>query len=204
MKNLTHFEYLLVIPPSDAVISDTKRLKAECKADHGWEAPTKSKPHITLVNIVQPRFNEDKLVKKFSRIAASVSPFYVHLSGFGKFTGPKNTIYLNVLNGKPITELVKDIRKSSKPMLRQIKNYSPIYSLTPHLTIAKGISESSFKEAWPNWQTKSYSASSFTSGMLLLRREISTILNKYESVAFFPFQGLGPAARQLTLFDDFS
>jgi 2'-5' RNA ligase len=204
MKNSTMYEYLLVIPPSDSVFSDTRNLKIQCKTEYGWDAPAKSTPHITLAKLIQPLCIEDKLVNKYKRIAASISPFEVHLSGFVKFTGTSNTIYINVRNGNQISEIVKEIRKLSKPMLKKIKNYSPVYSLIPHLTIAKGISESSFKEAWPNWQSKSYDASSFTSGMLLLKREISATLKKYESVGFFPFHGLGPMDRQLMLFDDIS
>lgn len=205
MENSTMYEYLLVLTPSDSVFSDTRNLKIQCKTEYGWDAPTKSKPHITLAKVVQPLCIEDKLVNKYKRIAASISPFDVHLSGFGKFAGTSNnTIYINVRNGNQISELVKEIRKLSKPILKKIKNYSAVYSLVPHLTIAKGISESSFKEAWPSWQSKSYNASSFTSGMLLLKREISATLKKYESVDFFPFHGLGPMDRQLVLFDDIS
>lgn len=200
MENTTLYEYLLVIPPSDVISLDAKRLKAECKEKYGWNEPTKSKPHITLVNLIQPRSTEEKLVNKLRKIAASTSPFDVLLSGFGKFTGPRNTIYLNIQNAQQITELVKSIKKATKPFLRRIKNLSPVYSLTPHLTIAKGISECNFKEAWPSWQTKTYEACSYTSELLLLRRILSTSINKYEPVASFPLQGCEPLDKQLTLF----
>ncbi|MGV3705699.1 MAG: 2'-5' RNA ligase family protein [Arcticibacter sp.] len=201
MPETSLFEYLLVIPLDDPVLSEIEDLKAKYKAEQTSTASITS-PHITLANVVQPLSIEGILINMYKRVAAGMSPFSVQLSGFGRFTGPTNTIFVNVHNGEQISDFVKYIRRSSKPILQRGGGYSPVYSLTPHLTIARGISEAEFKEAWPSWQTRAYDATSFVSKMRLLKRQISSISNSYAFVADFPFQSLGHQYTQLKLFGD--
>ncbi len=200
MKDSTFYEYLAIITPSTSVFWDTLDMKYQCKLEYGWNTSVKSLPHITLSNFVQPQYIEEKIVNRYNKLAASISPFDIHLSGFGHFIGTTYTIYVNIQNGNQISEIAKHAKELSKPILKRIKEYKPYYTNNPHLTIAKGIPETDFNKAWPAWQIKNYNAFSNAAGIQLLKREKKHFLNKYEDAGFFPFNGLGPLDEQLKLF----
>lgn len=200
MKNSTFYEYLAIITPSQSVFWDTFDMKHQCKLEYGWSAPVKSLPHITLSNFVQPQYIEEKIVNRYKKLAASISPFDIHLTGFGHFIGTTYTIYVNIENGNKISEIAKYANEVSKPIMKRIKGYQPHYTRHPHLTIAKGIPEIDFNKAWPTWQIKNYNALSNAVGIQLLKRERKPFWEKYEDAGFFPFKGLRLLDQQLKLF----
>ncbi len=200
MKNSTLYEYLAIITPSTSVFWDTMNMKHQCKLEYGWNTSVKSLPHITLSKFVQPQYIEEEIVNRYAKLAASISPFDIHLSGFNYFSGATYTMYVNIQNGNQVSEIAKRVREFSKPILKQIKEHKPHYTNNPHLTIAKGIPETDFNKAWPTWQIKNYNAFSNAAGIQLLKRERKYFLNKYEEAGFFLFKGLGSLDRQLKLF----
>jgi 2'-5' RNA ligase len=198
MENHMHNEYLAIIEPDEPVKSDVIDMKIRCKNDKGWDS---SDPHFTVFNLIQLTSNEKRLIKCLERNIVNISPFQIDLCGFNYFSIASYTLYVKLRDKKQFSEMARYIRKFCKPILKSVKGYPPRYNTKDaHLTIAKGISELEFLNAWPNWENLEYQSSTIASRILLLRRPFSYANFKYEIVGEYPFLAQGPLDPQTTLF----
>ncbi|MFC0183580.1 2'-5' RNA ligase [Pseudarcicella hirudinis] len=179
------YEYLLILSPEkqSQLSSEIMRIKAHFSDMYGCEKAKHLYPHITLSNFKQHIGMEKKIIRGFDRISAEVSPFQVNLNGFGGF--PFKTIYLKVEPAAtvPIIKIVKNIRARFGSLLGKSK----FYSLTPHLTIARGMRLGQYTQAYNDWEHKPFSGDFYASEMKLLRRHPE---EKYELIKSFPFSGI--------------
>ena len=192
------YEYLAIIPPPAFVCSSIMNLKQEGEANHNWNSATLSKAHITLSNFIQPLSLNDIIVNNYERLAAAASPFKIHLSGFGHFS--THTIYVKLIEDKKIYDLANNIKSFTKAVFKKVPNYPPYTMSIPHLTIAKGIREKDFFEAWPMWKKKEYQAQFNATRIRLLKRPYSNVFQNYEIIGDFLFTGLGILDSQLQIF----
>jgi 2'-5' RNA ligase len=192
-----HYEYLAIFSPPDWIYSDVMIMKYQCKVDYNWDWVIKSKPHITLSNFIQP-FSFDKIIiNRYRRLAASASPFKIYLSGFGHFS--THTIFIKLMDNEKLWEMSENVKSFTKAVFKKIPNFPPHNMSEPHLTIAKGISETEFCKIWPTWEKRKYYAEFEVNRIQLLRRPFSAIKQNYE-VVNFPLTGLGILNPQLKMF----
>ena len=92
------------------------------------------------------------------------------------------------------------IKGFSSSILKSVKGYPPRFTKKAHLTIAKGIFDHEFMSAWPNWEDKKYECSTYADHMLLLRRPLNNVYNKYEIIGKYPFLAKEHLNVQLSLF----
>jgi 2'-5' RNA ligase len=172
-------------------------MKIRCKNDYGWSY---SKPHFTVFDIIQPVHNEERLIRNFERNIDNISQFQIDLCGFDYFSRSTCTLYIKLKDEKKFLEMVKYIRKFFKPIMKFVKDYPPKYNSNPHLTIAKGILEPEFRQAWQSWENAEYQSSTTADRILLLRRPFTNGNLKYEIVGDYPLLGKGPLDVQIPLF----
>ncbi|HEX3385393.1 MAG TPA: 2'-5' RNA ligase family protein, partial [Mucilaginibacter sp.] len=76
--------------------------------------------------------------------------------------------------------------------------FPPYFSLTPHLTIAKGMQRHQFDKAWPVWQDHKFKANFNVDEVVLIKRRYPGT-DSYEEVERFSLRGLGEDGEQLKL-----
>lgn len=184
------FEYLLLIPIDDSVSHKVKEIKHVFFTDFGCKnAP--NQPHISLIDFMQYESSEFRITNCFEKFAQFVKPPNVELNGFGEF--PKHTIYINIESAEPIRMIVREMRHRFNKLLRQNVAPRPVYVDRPHLTIARGMDEKQFQNAWQNWNDVSFEDSYVANEMLLIKREVDqqtlTPIGQYRPVKHFPFRG---------------
>jgi 2'-5' RNA ligase len=195
---MENIQYLAVVKPNRRVTSDAMNMKIRCKSENGWEY---SKPHFTVCDIIQPVYNEERLIRNFERNIKNVSPFQIDLCGFDYFSKSTYTLYIKLKDEKKFSEMAQYIRKFLNPIMKSVKDYPPHYnSKNPHLTIAKGILEPEFLQAWKSWENAEYQSSTIADRILLLRRPFTYCNLKYELVGDYPLLGKGPLDVQIPLF----
>ncbi|MHA4894307.1 2'-5' RNA ligase family protein [Pedobacter sp. PWIIR3] len=198
MENNNFNQYLAIIKPNKCVSSDAMRMKIRCKTEYDWDS---SLPHFTVLDIIQPVHNEERLVKCFEREIANIPPFQIDLCGFDYFSTQTYTLYVKLKDEKEFSEMVRHIRKVCKPILKSMKDYPPHYNIkNAHLTIAKGIPELEFSKAWPSWKNVDYQSSTTANRILLLKRPFTYANLKYEILGEYPLLGKGLLDTQTKLF----
>lgn len=185
------YEYLLLIPPDQKVTQKVNELKTLFCENYGCKNAAGLVPHLTLVNFMQQESMEFRLINCLEKFTPYVKPFPVKLEGFGQF--PPHTIYLDLAERETIVALVKNIRAKFQRILRISEQLKPNFTLKPHLTIARGVTEEQYEKIWPVYQ-KEYFSESFTANeMILLKRETDPFtlkpVSKYRTVHHFPFLG---------------
>ncbi|RVU01385.1 hypothetical protein EOD41_05320 [Mucilaginibacter limnophilus] len=193
-----NIQYLAIIKPDRWVMSDTMRMKIRCKREYGWDS---SPPHFTVLDIIQPASNEERLIKCFERNVSNISTFQINVCGFDYFSRSTYTLYVKLKEEKEFSEMAKYIKKFLKPILKSVKYYPPHYNTkNAHLTIAKGIPEFEFLKAWSRWENVEYESSTIANSILLLRRPFASVNFRYDVIGEYPFLQTGPLDTQMSLF----
>jgi 2'-5' RNA ligase len=145
---------------------------------------------------------ETHIIKCLEKIARSIAPIAIELSGFGQYHG--HTIYAKVVDRSPVSKIVEVIKLRLTSTLKGKSTVKPIYTGDPHLTIARRMLKPQFHPAWSDWQAKDFNSSFWANGMLLLKRKINkhTLqpLENYRVLNYFPFTGKTVRPAQLTIF----
>jgi len=110
---------------------------------------------------------EETLIRWIGRICSSRQSFSVSLNNYSGF--PPHTVYLRVQNPKPFQHLASE--------LRVIDNYvrsnacPPAHLIkTPHLTIARQLSETVYLKALMDYSQKTFHETFLVDELVLLRR----------------------------------
>jgi len=193
-----NIQYLAIIKPNGQVTSEAMEMKIRCKNEYGWDY---SKPHFTVFDIIQPVYNEERLIRNFERNIENISPFQIDLCGFCYFFNSTYTLYIKLKDKKKFSEMAQYIRNFFNPIMKSVKDYPPHYnSKNPHLTIAKGILEREFMQAWQSWENAEYQSSTTADRILLLKRPFKHRNLKYDILGDYPLLGKGPLDVQTALF----
>lgn len=145
--NLQHAvqELFFIIAPPPHIMSDVSVLKDDVQYLIGHKFDDRfSKGHISLF-----KFDDMQLMNNMIHFVESKAkdfkPFNVFLKDFGVFyNGSKRTIYMDVVNKYPICEVFESLIKES-------------VNFTPHLTIAKTLTDEDFLKCWPYLKSLHYS-----------------------------------------------
>jgi 2'-5' RNA ligase len=136
-------ELFFIIAPPRHVLSDVSVLKDDVHYLLGHTySDLHSKAHIPLFKY-NDKFNRD-MIRFVEARAAEFESFNVLLKDFGVFyNGSKRSIYMDIVYKAPIQDIFEKI-------VRQDPNY------TPHIPIARNLSEDDFLRCWPYLKTLNY------------------------------------------------
>lgn len=185
------WEHLLVVNPN---LDVTEKINEEKDKFIGaYRDPTAilGKPHITIAAFLATDEMKPTLIRWIQNICNVHSRFPVLLRNFDGFV--PQTIYVKVQNPEPFKQLGKSmqaldhfIRANECPPLK--------LTTTPHLTIARRLSEDTYFKALPTYLQRPFQQSFIASKLTLIKRATST--GRCETVHVFPL-----APEQPTLFN---
>lgn len=184
-------EYLLVAHPDKKVAEKIIEEKRKFTKDYKESIAVKTHPHITIANWLGKEQMEETLIRWIQNICNSHSHFPVTLNNFSGFV--PHTIFLQIQNAQPFKQLAKSlkaidyfIRANECPPLKLIT--------TPHLTIARRLSEETYFKALQTYLQRTFQQSFIVNELTLIKR--TSQFAKCETVNIFPL-----APEQPTLFN---
>lgn len=137
-------ELFFIIAPPPHIMSDVSVLKDDVHYLVGRKLEDRfSKGHISLFKYDDQHISD--MIGFVESKASEFRPFNVFVKDFGVFyTGSKRTIYMDVVNKYPIREIFEKLIKEDP-------------GFTPHITIAKNLSDDEFLKTWPYLKSLHYS-----------------------------------------------
>jgi 2'-5' RNA ligase len=172
------YDYLLVINPDGQVAADVEKFKQQIAHELGVNNGLQSPAHISLFRSEFPERYQDDFVAILEMIALKQGPFAVYTARFDHFNhaNTKHTIYVNVANPKPLTELHKRVLQAFelKP-----------HTFKPHITLARAISTPEFEKVYQRFDSQLFVRSFSCKSFRLMRRPASG--GAYELVREFIF-----------------
>lgn len=174
------YDYLVVINPDARTAGEVRSFKEKIAQELGIFTSRYSRAHISLFRSVFPEKFQEDCIHLLEEIARKQSGFTVYTSKFDHFDHGKvkRTIYVNVANPKPITELRKKI-------LQQFELKPNDYK--PHITVARAISTREFDQVYPMFDHQLFVRSFNCRSFALLRKPAAG--GAYELVKEFTFGG---------------
>jgi len=186
------YDYLVVINPDSQTAREVRGFKEKIAEQLGIFTSQYSKAHISLFRSVFPEKFQDDCIHLLDEIARRQSGFTVYTSKFDHFNhgAIKRTIYVNVANPKPITELQRKILQQFELKPHDFK---------PHITVARAISTRAFNQVYPLFDNQLFVRSFNCRSFSLLRKPAAG--GAYELVKEFTFGGKEQRQRHRTLFN---
>jgi 2'-5' RNA ligase len=189
-------EYLLVLQPHEDLFNRIMQEKQAFATAYDCSAAVYSKPHITLVKMVQRVWSEPHWLKRVARTVSEHGPFTVTLENYGSF--PTHSIYLQVKTKTAIVSLVKALRQHGKYLYYDAA-YKPHFITEPHLTIARKLLPWQYEQAWQAYRHQFFSGMFLAKEVLLLRRRLSE--KNYQILERFALEGKQQKVVQGGLFE---
>ena len=166
-KTLKHPELLFIIAPPPHICSDVAVLKDDVHYLIGHPfADRFSKAHISLFRYADEHTAD--MIDFVEEKAAAFQPFNVFLKDFGAFQqGSSRSIYMDIVNKYAIREILENLVKDAP-------------EFTPHISIAKNLSDVDFLKCWPYLKGLNYSNQHFVCDRItvLIRQENKWVLYK--------------------------
>ena len=152
----TLYEYHILLSPSDAIKDDVDNLKQVLHEAIGIaDRDRTSIAHITLLKT--EAFESTNMKDIVKKALAGESKFTIKVNGHDHFkNGKETTLYLKLENPELVDRLAVAIKnptkkRAPKPKYRQTSivdkpERKPKLSMTPHITIARNITEADFEK----------------------------------------------------------
>lgn len=164
-------DYLIVISPAEEISLKIMYFKLKAWELIGDYSSLHNKADITVNDDpnIQAFIFEEKLAYYKQRLAA-VDAFEVKVSGFGNFKHHKNsyTIFANI-------KLNTNIRSTLSTLNR---TFSKGVVKTPHITIAKSITEEKFNILWPYFKNLKFEHSFYADKINVLEMPTRRLHNR--------------------------
>jgi 2'-5' RNA ligase len=196
-------EYLLILKPNTNVNEKVLQVKEEFSGKFKIPQAKYSYPHVTLVNFLQFKTVENRLLNRLDTIAMGYRPFSVNLKDYGSF--PSHTVFINIESKQQIRNLVKELT-AARQLMTLNKEKKPHFIDNPHLTVGRSLLPWQYEQSWNEYQHKHFTANFFAESMSLLRRPLAIqsdgkiIPGKYQHIMQFKFMDLPTATKQGELF----
>lgn len=162
-------EYLLVVNPSNRVNWEVEDIKLELANSYGPYRGVKSKPHISLLNLVLHKTQEKEIVERLKKKASSLDSFDIVFDGFD-FFDESNTLYVNIASGgNALTSLHNYLTADihiKELMVGQVNR-----SFSPHLTVGRRLTDAQFRDAYHEFKNRSYTNYFRVDSISLLKRK---------------------------------
>lgn len=151
------YAYLVVLSPPDPVKETIAKIKKELNAICDIsERNLHSIGHITLID----KLTDDiYFPETIGELISGHQPFTITIEGWGYFDhGHSVTIYLEILNPEPITNLMIAVKSTVR---------------IPHISLAKKVSHETFKTLQPYLENLDYTAQWKCSEVIILKKLMS-------------------------------
>ena len=183
-------EYLLIIEPDEQTKAKVLGFKQQFSI-LGCKNSSNSIPHLTISNFISHPNIEEQIVGRIGNFLSDFSPLHILLNGFGTFSD--KTIFVKLDNADYLIDMVSRFNNRFYSYLKCGKNLKPGFSLRPHVTIARQMTQDQHKLLWPQWKDKFFTHSFNVSRLKLMKREIDLInlkpLQSYQHVQYFGLSG---------------
>ncbi|MFN0276571.1 MAG: 2'-5' RNA ligase family protein [Chitinophagales bacterium] len=188
-------KYSVAIMPSGHVKVDVIKIKNELKNIIGIYSASSSEPQITLFEFDADENKLQLYDRKIQLVCNTVEAFMISCKDFSEFYWNK-TIYVALEERS--TNLITQLRKKLSAELKHGKYDEEVNfesGKSPHITIARTLSEDMYKTATKYFHNKKFSGN-FQCENIVLRKLVSASnFTKYEVVKPYTF-----AKQNLTLF----
>ncbi len=154
-------DYLLVITPSEEIISAVRGFKSLSKEKIGFYHSFSSKAHITINHYFDKNalFFNDR-IPIYRSMAGRIDTFEIKINGFGYFENQGvYTIYAKVDLNQIITTRFRNLKKVFGTNVPQ----------TPHITIARGLSANQFEVLWLEFKHKKFECCFYADEIVVLK-----------------------------------
>ena len=154
-------DYLLVITPSEEIISEVRRLKDFAKKLIGYYHSFNSKAHITVNHYYDGKalFFDDRM-PVYRSMTNRIDAFEIKINGFDFFEHNGNyTIYAKVELSENITTTFSRFKKVFGADVPQ----------TPHITIARSLSYNQYKLLWYYFKKQNFECSFYADEIVVLK-----------------------------------
>ena len=170
-------ELFFMIAPPPHILSDVSVLKDDVQYLIGRQFEDRfSKGHISLFKYNDRHIHD--MVHFVESKAAEFKPFNVFVKDFGVFyTGNKRTLYMDVINKYPIRDIFEKLIKEDA-------------GFTPHITIARNLSDEDFLKCWPYLKGLNYSQHFTCDRITVLARSEKKWVH-YRDIPLGPLKGSG-------------
>jgi 2'-5' RNA ligase len=173
-----YHDFLIVLSPSESIISSVKKLKDHSFGIVGEYDSHYSKGHITIQywRRKKPVWVEP-LIPKLERDLLTLSPIILDINGFDFFDHQDNpTIYAKLISTK-LTEV----------WFKQLRKYFNTIKFEPHITIARSIPSEAFNKLWPYFKNLEWDERIKIDKLTILRRETIKHDKSYKVFKEIPF-----------------
>ena len=154
-------DYLLVITPSEEVVSEVRKFKDFAKKLIGYYHSFNSKAHITVNHYYDGNaLLFDERVPIYRSMASQIDAFDVRICGFDFFEHNGNyTIYAKVELSQSITATFSKFKKV----------FGADVPHTPHITIARSLSYNQYKLLWYYFKKQNFECSFYADEIVVLK-----------------------------------
>lgn len=188
LKDYDVWEHLLIIRPSADVAEKITAEKQTFSTRYNDATAVIGQPHISLASFLAKEQMEPTLIRWIQHICNAHARFTVRLRNFSGFV--PQTIYIKVQNPEPFKQLGKSL-KALDHFIRANDCPSLQLTTTPHLTIARRLSEDTYFKALPHYLQRPFQQSFVATELTLIRRATSN--GTCVPVCHFPLAAEQPA-----------
>ncbi len=188
MKNTSEqnlHDYFVLISPPNWINWEVEDMKYDFATNYGNYPSQDTKPHISLMHFTEVEKSEKKVLESISKMASNMSTFDISLRGFDFFY-TNNSFYIDVESKGPVKNLHDSLLMEldlNKVSFERTKDY------TPHMTIGRRLSDSQFRNAFHEFNARSYTNYFRVEYLTVLKRERGH--NSWEHLTEIPLKEVG-------------
>jgi 2'-5' RNA ligase len=187
-KDYGVWEHILGVNPGLDVIKKINAEKETFITTYQDPMATLGKPHIAIAAFLATDEMKPTLIRWIQSICTAHARFPVLLRNFDGFV--PQTIYVKVQNPEPFKQLGKSL-KALDHFIRANECPPLKITTTPHLTIARHLSEDTYFKSLPTYLQRSFQQSFLATELTLIKRATSS--GRCETVHVFPLAPEPPA-----------
>ncbi len=161
-------DYFVLINPPNWINWEVEDMKYEFATHYGNYPSFNSKPHISLMHFTEHESAEEKVLNSLSERVSNMNSFDISLCGFDFFYA-NNTFYINVESKGPVKSLHDSLLMEmdlNKVYFQRIDDY------TPHITIGRKLTDSQFRNAFHEFNDRSYTNYFRVEYLTILKRKM--------------------------------
>jgi hypothetical protein len=161
------WEYLLVAHPDELVSNKISEERIAFNDAYNEKILVRSKPEMLIASFAALPWMEETLIRWLHRVCSQYKSFPVTLNNYSGF--PPHTIYARIQEVAGFNNLVAQLKVIDQYLL---SNGCAELKLNhrPHFFIAKGLDNSTFNMAMPEYSRKTFHESFLLNELVLLKR----------------------------------
>lgn len=172
-------DYLLVLSPPKSIVDHVRIDKRYSEKLIGNFESLNSKAHLTMSNyFLKNTYEVEPLIPHLQYKMSMLPSITLNINGYNYFeTGNKRTIYAS-----------PTIDSDAELWFEQMRDHVKSNSITPHITIAKNISEEQFEILWSMFKDRKWIESFHIDRLTILKRQSIGLNNNYVKLKELEFK----------------